>query len=121
MGREIKFDIPEGTDPSRCKGCRALIYWIKTAAGKNMPVDKDGTSHFATCPVANNFRNYDPTKDPRRKQQEKMFARLMEIKPRLIMIEQRFVDSISQKFRGNQKQLTKGEDSALEAIHEARG
>lgn len=77
---------------ARCKGCGAEIDWIKTRAGKNMPVDpepvfvavddgsdvfvtdegevihgrtvptNDGSaevafvSHWATCPVAGQFR-----------------------------------------------------------------
>jgi hypothetical protein len=53
----------------RCSSCRARIVWLKTAAGNNMPVDADTvesdddqfvgerhTSHFATCPNANQHR-----------------------------------------------------------------
>jgi len=48
---------------TRCRSCRARIIWLKTTAGKNMPVDADTVepddeefdherhvSHFATCP-----------------------------------------------------------------------
>ncbi len=49
-----------------CRSCGSPIVWMKTAAGKNMPVDADTvydpdveifdkdvhTSHFATCPDA---------------------------------------------------------------------
>lgn len=121
MSKEIKFDIPEGTDPSRCRGCKALIYWIKTAAGRNMPVDPDGTSHFATCPKANNFRHYDPSKDPKRTRQFRLFGRLKEIEYRLNSWEQNFLRSITSKFTDPPKQLTKAEDSALEKINEDRG
>lgn len=55
---------------SKCKGCGAEVQWIKTPSGKAMPlniqkqtvVTLEGqvvsgfTSHFATCPNANNFR-----------------------------------------------------------------
>lgn len=54
---------------TRCKSCRAKIIWLKTAAGKNMPVDSDTVSpedeeydstrhesHFAKCPGANQHR-----------------------------------------------------------------
>lgn len=47
----------------RCKSCRAMIVWLKTPAGKSMPVDADSVapedeeyehgrhiSHFSTCP-----------------------------------------------------------------------
>jgi hypothetical protein len=53
----------------RCSSCRARIVWLKTEAGKNMPVDADTVepedelfdssrhkSHFATCPNANQHR-----------------------------------------------------------------
>jgi hypothetical protein len=54
---------------TRCRSCQEQIIWFKTAAGKNMPVDADTvepdddeldldrhTSHFATCPNANQHR-----------------------------------------------------------------
>ena len=54
---------------TRCRSCQARIVWLKTAAGKNMPVDADTVepedteydaerheSHFATCPTANQHR-----------------------------------------------------------------
>jgi hypothetical protein len=55
---------------TRCRDtrCNARIIWLKTVAGKNMPVDADTveasddvydaarhTSHFKTCPGANKF------------------------------------------------------------------
>ena len=52
---EIKYDIPEGVRPSPCKGCSADIYWIRTKNGKWMPVDADGTPHWATCPDRKKF------------------------------------------------------------------
>lgn len=56
MSKEIKYEIPEGTKPAICKGCRQVIYWVKTEAGKNMPVDADGTPHWATCPQRQAFK-----------------------------------------------------------------
>jgi hypothetical protein len=41
---------------SRCRGCRQLIAWARTPAGRTAPLDRDGTSHFATCPDAAKFR-----------------------------------------------------------------
>lgn len=52
----IKYDIPPGASISKCSGCDADIVWIKTAAGKSMPVDGDGTPHWATCPNAKDFK-----------------------------------------------------------------
>ena len=53
---DLRFEIPPGTPEARCRSCQATIHWLKTAAGKNMPVDPDGTSHFATCPDHQNWR-----------------------------------------------------------------
>jgi hypothetical protein len=54
-----------------CKSCSAPIVWLKTVAGKNMPVDADTVkaddlfnlfdsskhrSHYATCPNAKKHR-----------------------------------------------------------------
>lgn len=55
---------------SRCRSCDEYIVWMKTEAGKNMPVDADSCdeddelifdpdkhiSHFATCPEADKWR-----------------------------------------------------------------
>lgn len=52
----MKFTIPPETRAESCRSCRAQIFWIRTTAGKAMPVDPDGTSHFATCPNAAKHR-----------------------------------------------------------------
>lgn len=36
-------------------GCGAPMWFVTTEAGKKMPLNEDGTSHFQTCPKANNF------------------------------------------------------------------
>ena len=56
MNREVRYEVPEGTPRARCKGCNAKIYWIRTKKRKWMPVDADGTPHFAACPKARRFR-----------------------------------------------------------------
>ena len=40
----------------KCRGCPALVYWWETVNGKPSPHDRDGTSHFATCPAQASFR-----------------------------------------------------------------
>ena len=64
------FTVPKGAPSSTCHGCQAVIYWIRTPRGKNMPVDTNveggeaptserdgrGVSHFATCPKAKDYR-----------------------------------------------------------------
>ena len=57
------------TKISKCRSCHAYIVWMKTEAGKNMPVDADSVdegdtlfnpkehvSHFSTCPNASQHR-----------------------------------------------------------------
>lgn len=46
--------VPEAI--ARCRGCRLPILWCTTPKGRRSPHDRDGTSHFATCPVASTFR-----------------------------------------------------------------
>lgn len=41
---------------SRCRGCGAPISWDRTEAGKWIPMNPDGTTHFATCPKSSEFR-----------------------------------------------------------------
>lgn len=53
---DIRFEIPKGQGAMKCRGCEEFIYWVKTRNGKNMPVNADGTSHFATCSKASDFR-----------------------------------------------------------------
>ena len=118
MNKEIKFEIPEGTEPSRCKSqrCKALIYWIKPK-GKNMPVNPDGTCHFATCVDAEKFRRYKPEEDPRRPEQVQQFSELMQISHRLPTRDQNFLRSVAPKF-SNRRELTKWEANALDALME---
>jgi hypothetical protein len=49
---------PPGTEP--CKSCGALIRWSWTKAGKKTPMNMDGTSHFGTCPQAEQWRTREP-------------------------------------------------------------
>lgn len=58
------------TKTAKCRSCSEYIVWVKTEAGKNMPVDADSfdegdelvydhskhISHFATCPNADQHR-----------------------------------------------------------------
>jgi hypothetical protein len=65
--------LPDGMDAGECRSCKAPIYWVTTASGKKMPVDRgaeqkvlmrDGVahvervfqSHFVSCPDAARHR-----------------------------------------------------------------
>lgn len=43
-------------DLSNCRSCGVLILWVITAKGKRAPYNRDGVSHFATCPEAQKWR-----------------------------------------------------------------
>lgn len=53
------FTIPDGytfLSASRCRACEERIAWCRTKADRTAPLNADGTSHFATCPDAQQFR-----------------------------------------------------------------
>lgn len=49
MNEPKRYDIPSGTVFRPCRGCKTPIAFVKTEKGKQMPVTKDGVSHYATC------------------------------------------------------------------------
>lgn len=61
----MQFTIPDGTPKKSCLSCGAAIWWIVTERGKKMPLDADGTSHFATCPNAASHRKPRVSGGPR--------------------------------------------------------
>jgi hypothetical protein len=66
MKTALTFPIPPSAPVVPCRSCKAPIVWIRTALGKRMPVNYErvngccppasGTSHFATCPNASDWR-----------------------------------------------------------------
>lgn len=55
------WSIPIGYMPdstARCRGdsCGEIVLWCTTPAKRRIPIDRDGTAHFATCPDAARFR-----------------------------------------------------------------
>ena len=50
------FDVRvlEG-EQGTCRSCGAAIRWVETRTGKRMPMDPDGTTHFATCPQSRSW------------------------------------------------------------------
>jgi hypothetical protein len=71
MNPERKVEVPSNAPRGLCKGagCLKPIRWVRTPRGNRMPVDPDGTPHWATCPDSPSFR--------KREQQQ---ARLREIR-----------------------------------------
>ncbi|MFA5405617.1 MAG: hypothetical protein WC358_11855, partial [Ignavibacteria bacterium] len=65
----------ENNNIAHCKWCDAEIKWLKTRAGKNMPINYETytgeleydhtkhTSHFATCPKAKQVKEQYGKKD----------------------------------------------------------
>lgn len=50
-----RYDVPTG-DPGRpCKSCGMNIHWVKTPAGKWMPVEYDGMPHWPFCDEPERF------------------------------------------------------------------
>jgi hypothetical protein len=47
-------------NPGPCKGCGQVMLWTTTPAGKRAPLNADGSSHFATCLKADQFRKRKP-------------------------------------------------------------
>lgn len=119
METQTIHKIPEDQDPSRCRGCKALIYWIKSN-GRDLPVNPDGLNHLVNCPKASMFKHYDSAKDPKRTHQLALFSRLMDVKYRLSPWEVKFVERIAVKMNGGKTPLTSKEDSILEKIHGER-
>jgi hypothetical protein len=66
-----RYPVPEGTPERTCKGggCLRPIFYIVTPSGARMPVDPDGTPHFATCPDSKQF-----------KEKARLQARLVELR-----------------------------------------
>jgi hypothetical protein len=49
----------EGSTPTtfgRCRSCGAEMLWVVTRNGRHAPYDRDGKSHFASCPEAKAWR-----------------------------------------------------------------
>jgi hypothetical protein len=63
------WEYPEKYLPdniARCRSCDREILWCITQNKKRAPVNRDGTSHFASCPAADQWRR-KPGRAPRRK------------------------------------------------------
>jgi len=56
--KQTKITIPPGAPLVACRAasCGEPIYWVKSAVGRNMPINRDGSPHFASCPAADAFR-----------------------------------------------------------------
>ena len=53
------WTVPDGYSPDnigQCRSCAAEVLWCHTPAGRKAPLNRDGTSHFSTCPAASQWR-----------------------------------------------------------------
>lgn len=39
-----------------CRACNVKLWFVRTKAGRLLPLKYDGTSHFSDCPKADQFR-----------------------------------------------------------------
>lgn len=44
-----RYDVPAGDVGRPCRSCGITIHWVKTEAGKWMPVEYDGMPHWGFC------------------------------------------------------------------------
>lgn len=54
--KKVTFEVPAGTPKKSCMTCGKIVFWVVMPSGKKMPVNEDGTSHFADCKDAATFR-----------------------------------------------------------------
>ena len=70
MATRVLYDIPSDAPVAQCTGptCGAPIVWLKTPAGKNMPVDAEGDHrgepHWASCADRQRFARERPSSRP---------------------------------------------------------
>lgn len=55
MTKPLYFDVPEDAMFRPCRACRTPIAFVTTQAGRKMPVDRDGRSHYQTCTEPSRF------------------------------------------------------------------
>jgi hypothetical protein len=56
MADERKYDVPAGDVGRPCRACGKQLHFVKTEAGKIMPVEWDGTPHWGKCARPQDFR-----------------------------------------------------------------
>ena len=62
MTRRVKegvFEFSEDASPGKCRECEDTIFWHSTKAGKNIPLNRDGSCHFDTCHVRKDSQAFD--------------------------------------------------------------
>ncbi len=59
-----RYDIPIGDVGRPCKSCGMQLHWVKTSAGKWMPVEYDGMPHWGFCDEPERFHGKTATSCP---------------------------------------------------------
>ncbi len=49
------IDTEKPMQNGKCRSCGVAILWATTKKGKAHPLNEDGSSHFGTCPQAQNW------------------------------------------------------------------
>jgi hypothetical protein len=52
----VRYEVPAGDFGRPCQACGKNIYFVKTPTGKYMPIEWDGTAHWANCPERAQFK-----------------------------------------------------------------
>lgn len=65
LEQRILFILQQACIESRnCSACQAPIYFIQTQLSRKLPFNPDGSTHWETCPNAEEFRRKRQEKKP---------------------------------------------------------
>jgi len=55
---KTQYVLPDGRvgELGTCRSCGAEVVWVVMPSGKRPPFNKDGVSHFATCPQSTSWK-----------------------------------------------------------------
>ena len=56
MRKRMTHLLRQIADEGSCRGCGAIIHWVKHQNGKKVPYTPQGLNHFIDCPNREDFR-----------------------------------------------------------------